>query len=364
MAKGLYVHVPFCIRKCKYCDFVSFQKKNCDKYLDSLINELEEYKGEEIDSIFIGGGTPTCLDNDELSRLLSFINSNFNIKPQSEWTVEMNPKTADEKKLLMMRDCGVNRISVGVQSFCDKELEIIGRVHNSREAKESLALVSGIFENFNIDLMSALPSQSIKSFISSVDTAISFNPTHISCYSLILEENTPLYQMNENGLLMLPDEDEEREMYETVCKKLGEAGYVQYEISNFAKTDRECVHNLKYWQCKEYIGTGLAAHSYIGNERFYNTSDMEEYIKGNRQAERIKLSDDDMCSEFIIMSLRLIKGIDLSEYKKRFKRDFTDDYKKEIEKFLKLGMLEYSDGFIRLTREGISLSNSVMCEFV
>ncbi len=362
--KGLYVHIPFCVKKCRYCDFVSFTNGNKREYLSALMEEMKKYSGEKVNTVFIGGGTPTSLDSDELYDLLVFIGKNFEISNNYEWTVEMNPKTFDIKKLEMMKAAGVNRVSVGVQSFCDSELEIIGRIHNSSEAKEAIAVTREIFPNFNIDLMSALPGQSIESFISTVNTALSFSPAHISCYSLILEEGTELFEMNEKGILNLPDEDSERKMYETTKMILEDNGYYRYEISNFAKKGFECAHNLKYWSCDEYIGVGLAAHSYIDGVRYANTSCMKNYLEGKTEEERISLTKKDMKSEYIIMSLRLANGIDTKLYKKKFKSDLYDEYGEIIDKYIKYGLLEKNGVFYRLTDDGINVSNTVMCEFM
>lgn len=362
--RGLYVHIPFCIKKCRYCDFVSFTSGDKREYLSALKKEMKKYNGEKINTVFIGGGTPTSLESSDLYDLFEFIGKNFRINENYEWTVEMNPKTFDREKLLMMKEAGVNRVSVGVQSFCDGELEIIGRVHNSSEAKEAISVTRDIFPDFNIDLMSALPGQSIESFISSLNTALSFSPTHISCYSLILEEGTELNRMNEKGMLDLPDEDSERKMYETAKRLLEENGYKRYEISNFAKPGFECMHNLKYWNCDEYIGAGLAAHSYIDGVRYANTSCMKNYIEGKTEEERIILTANDMKSEYIIMSLRLANGIDETEYQRRFKSNLYDEYGDVIDKYIKYGLLERKGSNYSLTDDGISVSNTVMCEFV
>lgn len=364
MARGLYIHIPFCMKKCAYCDFVSFTCSDREGYISALCGELDTWRGECVDSIFIGGGTPTCLDARLLERLLSYINSCFKITSDCEWSTEANPKTVDSEKLEILRAGGVNRLSVGVQSFSDSELARTGRVHNADEAAETLELVGRYFDNFNIDIISALPGQSIESFSNTIDRALSFSPSHISCYSLILEEGTPLFEENERAPLNLPDEDSEREMYALAQIKLEKAGYRQYEISNFAKPNRECRHNLKYWHCEEYIGAGLAAHSYIGGTRIGNTTDMKSYLAGNRTEEKITLSGRDMRAEFIIMALRLAEGVSTAEYTRRFGRDFAADYSAQLDKFIKLNLIEKTPAGFRLTERGISVSNSVMCEFV
>lgn len=364
MPKGLYIHIPFCVQKCRYCDFVSYTCGDKDGYIKALCRELDLYRGESVDTVFIGGGTPTVLSPHLLDMLFSHINKTFRLCGDTEWTVEANPKTVNKEKLSIMREHGVNRISVGVQSFCDKELEKIGRVHNALEAAETLHMVKEYFENFNIDLISALPYQNMASFSETVNKAIAFSPTHISCYSLILEEGTPLYCENEKNPLPIPDEDTEREMYGAAVEMLQRAGYTQYEISNFAKSGLECRHNLKYWNCEDYIGAGVAAHSLINGIRFGNTTDMSEYIQGNRVKEKLILTPEDMGAEYIIMTLRLRKGIDVTEFKHRFGIDFETKYKKQIEKFISFGLMERTAVGFRLTDEGINVSNSVLCEFV
>lgn len=362
---GLYIHIPFCVKKCAYCDFVSFTEGDKEAYIDALICEIEQWRGTWVDSIFIGGGTPTILTAAQLGRLCDSVNEIFNISTGCEWTVEANPKTLDGAKLQILRRGGINRISIGVQSFNDAELRKIGRIHTADEAEQTIrACRKAGFDNINIDLMSALPGQTRKSFEKTLDRAISQNVEHISCYSLILEEGTPLYCEHMNTPLNLPDEDAEREMYAIAQQKLSAAGFVQYEISNFAKNNRECRHNLKYWHCDEYIGAGLAAHSYLNGERYYNTSDMAKYLSGDRIEGREKSDQSDKRGEFIIMALRLREGINTEEFNRRFGGDFDREYKTVTDKFIRLGLMEKTDRGFRLTNEGISLSNSVMCEFL
>lgn len=364
MKKGLYIHIPFCARKCKYCDFVSFTDGDKDLYIRSLCKELDRYKDEKIDTIFVGGGTPTVLSPKLIERLFLHIKNTFDIDSCSEWTVEANPKTVDAEKLTLMKSLGVNRLSVGVQSFNDDELSAIGRIHNAYEAEKTLNLVAEHFDNFNIDIMSALPNQCVESLMCSIRTALKFNPTHISCYSLILEEGTPLYLENEENLLPVPDEETEREMYYKACDELEKAGFKHYEISNFAKIGYECRHNLKYWNCNDYIGAGLAAHSLIDGTRYENTSDLKEYICGHFRSNQTKLTTEDKISEYIIMTLRLCEGINVLEFNEKFSLDFDKAYKRQLERFLPFGLMEKTSAGYRLTKSGISVSNSILCEFV
>ncbi len=280
MPKGLYVHIPFCVKKCKYCDFVSFENGDKDAYINALIKERDIYSGEELDTDFIGGGTPTTLETSQIERLFGYIGKSFRISKDAEWSVESNPSTFDGEKLRVMRDYGANRLSVGVQSFSDNELLALGRIHTDQKAEDSIMLAGEYFDNINIDIISAVPNQTKLSFILTLEKAIALHPKHISCYSLILEEGTPLFAEYERDELMLPDEDTEREIYETACKLLENAGFNQYEISNFAKDGFECRHNLKYWHLGDYIGAGVSAHSLIGRTRRENTADLKRYISG------------------------------------------------------------------------------------
>lgn len=366
--KGLYIHIPFCVRKCKYCDFVSFEGMS-DKfksYVEMLKKEMKLYNGEEIDSIFIGGGTPTVLDAEELKNITDGIFENFRVKKNAEFTIEANPGTVSKEKLLKMREMGINRISIGVQSFNDSELSKIGRIHTAEMAKEAVETARKCgFLNINIDLMFSLPGETLESFKRTLDTAFSLDPRHISCYSLILEEGTPLYDEYEKGVLSLKSEDEDRELYEFACREFSKHGYHQYEISNFAKDGYECRHNLKYWNCEEYIGLGVAAHSYCDDIRYFNTSSLERYMQGEYIEEKTdKLSDDDKIKEFIIMGLRKTEGISKTEFQKRFNADVCELFGEQIERFKTLKLMEENGDFLRLTFDGINVSNSVLCEFI
>jgi len=324
------------------------------------------YKGEKVDTVFIGGGTPTSLDAESLKLLLDRINSTLNLDNCSEFTVEMNPKTVDEDKLQVLKNGGVTRLSVGVQSFCDEELKRIGRVHTSQEAKETIEMIKNAgFENFSIDLMSALPGQTLDSFKYSLDTAIELNPAHISCYSLILEEGTPLYEEYIRGELNLPDEDTEREMYDLAVNTLNKAGYKRYEISNFSKENFSSTHNIKYWKCMEYIGVGLSAHSYLDVKRFSNSSDFDDYVSGDfSRYNEEKLDKKDMMSEFMFMGLRMSCGVSSDEFFNRFGEKLEEVFCEPLLKYKNLGMIEENEGFYRLSDRAVSVSNSIMCEFI
>ncbi len=367
-SKGLYVHIPFCIKKCKYCDFVSYIDKATlfDSYIDDVLVEASEYENEQIDTVFIGGGTPSILSCEQLKRLFDGLYKTFNITDDCEITMEANPQTLDKEKLLILKDCKVNRLSIGVQSFCDDELKAIGRIHNSKTAHNTIKLIKELgFDNFNIDIMLGLPNQTTNSLKKTLETAISLKPTHLSCYSLILEENTPLYEEYKNGVYSEITDEYDRSLYTLAKNILKDNGYFQYEISNFSKPGYESKHNLKYWNCDEYIGLGVSAHSYLNGVRFYNTSDIDEYLqKKFHNDEKIILSIDDKISEYIIMRLRLSRGINENEFYERFKTGFYEKYKTILDKFIKAELIVCENNCYKLSEKGIDVSNSIMCEFV
>ena len=364
--RGLYIHIPFCIKKCKYCDFTSFTECEgiFDEYVKKICMEMQEYRGEEINTIFIGGGTPSLLSIDELKKMIECINNTFVLKENAEFTIETNPKTLTHEKLSAIRELGVNRISIGVQSFNDEELKKIGRIHDAGDAEDAIIMAKEAgFSNINIDLMFSLPGQTLESFKNNLNKTINLGITHISCYSLILEEGTPLFEEYEKNMLNLPDEETDRAIYQFTCEELKKNGYEQYEISNFSKKGYECKHNLKYWDCDEYIGIGVAAHSYYKGVRFFNTNSLDIYMQENKR-EYEELTIDDKIKEFVIMGFRKTKGISKKEFFERFKKEFSDVYSEQTEKFKNIGLLEESEEFICLTEEGINVSNSVLCEFV
>ncbi len=366
--KGLYIHIPFCKQKCKYCDFISYTDKEdiFDEYIDRLSVEAQEYKGAKIDTVFIGGGTPSLLSCEQLRALTEMVKTTFILSDDCEITIEANPKTLDSNKLKTLKSFGINRISLGVQSFCDEELKAIGRIHDGKTAYNTVELIKEHgFNNFNLDIMLNLPNQTKESLLNTLETAISLNPSHISCYSLILEENTPLFREYESGKFEITSDEYDRELYTLAKNILSQNGYRQYEISNFAKEGFKSRHNLKYWSCDEYIGLGVAAHSYLNGTRFYNTSEINDYLKGNYHTkEETVLTKEDKISEYIIMRLRLTDGVPTEEFKKKFNADFYEIYKTIIDKFISAGFMKYEDKSYRLTDRGFDISNSIMCEFV
>ena len=369
---GIYVHIPFCLQKCAYCDFTSYpgELSRADCYLEALKKEMSYYQGISADTVYIGGGTPTCLSKDQLCGLVDTIKSHFLLTKDCEITVECNPKTADEAYFSALFLQGVNRLSIGTQSFCDKELSMLGRVHNAEEAKQCVQMAKNAgFTNINLDLMFGLPGQSMASFMPSVSELISLAPTHISAYSLILEEDTPLYSRVDSGELVLPDEDVERSMYRVLVDELSKAGYQQYEISNFSLPDFESRHNNKYWERAPYIGLGAAAHSHIGMLRFANPDELDRYIKTAKLPpaegrETEFLTEKDAMSEFMFLGLRKMRGVSQKQFYESFGKPMTEVFSEPIQKYCQRNLLEWKDDHLCLTNRGIDVSNSVFCEFL
>ncbi len=366
-SSGLYIHIPFCVRKCLYCDFPSYAE--CDfyfeAYIDALLKEGDKYRGERVDTVFIGGGTPTVLSPRLIQKLLSGINNCFSVSDDAEFSVEANPGTVTAEKLEALQACGVNRISVGVQSVCDRELQALGRIHNGETALETLELVKKYFDNVNADIMMSIPYQTRESLIKTLEAVSEKGVTHMSCYSLIIEEGTPFYKMYEKGELSLPSEDEDREMFSEICGFLKEKGFERYEISNFAKVGKESRHNLKYWNTEDYIGVGAGAHSCINGKRFYNTSDLEQYISAPGEPEEVtELTLSERMAEYVMMALRTTQGVNFKEFKNRFKIDFKEVYFHQLEKFKQTDFVKMKENGFALTEKGFDVSNAIMCEFV
>lgn len=376
---SLYVHIPFCVQKCLYCDFLSTSASNesKDAYVNALIKEIDIWKEEihskyQVNTIFIGGGTPTCLSPYQLHSIGTKLQEICSLQkmPPIEFTIEANPGTITESHIQIMKEIGVNRVSLGLQSAQNNELKRLGRIHTYEDFVDSYELlrIHG-FNNINIDLMADIPEQTLDSYHSTLEQVLSLEPEHISSYSLIVEEGTPFYQMQEEGKLFIPDEDTDRKMYELTCELLREKGYVRYEISNYAKPARECRHNLTYWQMGEYLGIGLGASSYLGGYRFSNEQRMSEYLKSYRGKDKElyhKLSKREEMEEFVFLGLRMMKGISLSEYKRRFGVDFQDVYQDIVDSLIKKCLLAESRNHDRiyLTNRGIDVSNVVLAEFL
>ena len=373
---GLYIHIPFCVSKCKYCDFNSFKLNLNDKikYLNALNKEMELYKeeikGKSIDSIFIGGGTPSILTKEEIAILFENIKNNFKIKENAEITMECNPGTLTLEKLKVMKECGVNRLSMGLQAVQNHHLKYIGRIHTFEEFEKNYYEAKKVgFENINIDLMYALPNQTKEDWKESLEKVVSLNPTHISAYSLILEENTELFNMYERKEFKLLDEDTDIEMYEYTINYLKSNGYNQYEISNYAKENFECKHNILYWKCEEYVGLGVSASGYLNEIRYNNVCELERYeeiiLDGKKPIEwEENVSIKDKIEETIFLGLRMNEGVRIDDFKEKYDFDFNKEYKNEIEKLSKLKLIEINGGKMRLTQKGKEISNSVFVEFI
>lgn len=375
----LYIHIPFCVRKCQYCDFLSFAAplETREQYVFMLCREMAEWEKKEevvVSSVFLGGGTPSLLSEKQLEAIFTTLHENYQFTEDAEISIEANPGTVSESKLLLLRKCGVNRISFGLQSTQEEELKNLGRIHTFRQFLDSyeMARKAG-FENINIDLMSALPGQSLSSWQTTLRKVAELSPEHISAYSLIIEEGTPFYEkyredeiLREKGekSLYLPDEETERRMYELTREILGEYGYHRYEISNYAKKGKECRHNIGYWTRKEYKGFGLGAASLVEEQRLRNTCDLKSYLKGKRVEEAEKLEKEDQMEETMFLGLRMMQGVSMRQFYEQYGIEMKEMYGETIERMKGLGLLEETGDYIRLTEEGISLSNYVMSEFV
>ena len=373
---GLYIHIPFCVTKCKYCDFNSFKidLNEKTKYLNYLGEEMklykEEIKNREIDSVFVGGGTPSILNENEINILFEKIKENFNIKSNAEITMECNPGTLTLNKLKVMKKSGVNRLSIGLQAVQNHHLKYIGRIHTFEEFEKNYHDAKQMgFDNINIDLMYALPNQSREDWMESLEKVVKLNPTHISAYSLILEENTELFKMYERDEFNLLDENTDIEMYEYTINYLKSHGYNQYEISNYAKDNFECKHNVLYWKCEEYVGIGASASGYFNGIRYNNICELDNYEKMILEGEKPieweeKLSIKDEIEESIFLGLRMNEGIQISDFKEKYNFDFEKEYKNEIEKLSKMELIEIDNNRMKLTQKGREISNSVFVEFI
>ena len=379
---GIYVHVPFCKQKCKYCDFISFQ--NCENYFDDYFeclkkeitekaNEINsENKEILIDTIYFGGGTPSIVCEKYIEEVLNKIYEYYNVSENAEITVEVNPGTVDKLKLERYFEIGINRLSIGLQSTDDKLLKMLGRIHTYKEFENSYDLARKIgFKNINVDLMIGLPNQSLENVHDSLEKIVQKNPEHISVYSLIIEENTKMFDLIEKGELELPDEDVERKMYWSVKKFLEENGYNHYEISNFSKSGFESKHNANCWNQHEYLGFGIAAHSYFNNIRYSNIDNLRQYIENWKNEQSVynivfheHQNKDDMMKEFMMLGLRKIDGVKISEFKEKFVDNPIFVFRNQLNKLVEEGLIEVLDNNIRLSDKGLDLANEVWMEFV
>lgn len=382
---GVYVHIPFCKQKCYYCDFISYanQKGKMENYVQAIQKEIENAKeilsNRLVDTIYIGGGTPSFLDSKFIIQIMEQLKK-CNIAHNAEITIEINPGTINKEKLEDYKIAGINRISMGVQSTSDKLLKEIGRIHTKQEAIEAYKLIrSAGFKNVNLDFIIGLPNQTIVDIKNEIKIIKSLQPEHISMYSLIVEENTKIANLLERKILKLPEEDEERDMYWTFKKNLEKLGYIHYEISNFAKETKESKHNIHCWEQKEYIGFGVAAHSYLNSKRFSNIDCIDEYCKNikEQQYEKNKIlqeeqNKEEKMNEYMLLGLRKIEGINTNSFYEKFQEDAMIRYNKNLKKLQEKGLVEINKIIaenicyykIKLTQLGLDFANLVWQEFV
>ncbi|MCM1192798.1 MAG: radical SAM family heme chaperone HemW [Butyrivibrio sp.] len=374
----LYFHIPFCVRKCYYCDFLSAPADACtrDAYMAALERETAEraaeYTGRKVVSVFIGGGTPSVVEAGRLASLLRTVGEHYRVSENAEITVEVNPGTVDGEKLKIYRAAGVNRLSIGLQSADDGELAAVGRIHTWRQFLDTYeAAVAAGFTNINADVMSALPGQTYESYCRTLQRILELKPalTHISAYSLIPEEGTYLWEQLQQGRLVLPDEDTDREMYSVTKTMLEQAGYVRYEISNYARPGFECRHNCGYWRRREYAGFGTGAASLINNVRFRNRESLQDYLENPSgcRGEWQTLSAGEQMEEFMFLGLRMTEGVSGEEFACCFGKSLESVYGPVIEKNKGDGLLEWKTGTPRrlaLTERGLDLANYVMAQFL
>lgn len=373
---GIYVHIPFCLKKCYYCDFLSVPAKaeEIEAYFFALEKEILAYHKlsflYSVQSIFLGGGTPTLPSEKYIIHILEEIQKVFFVEKGAEITIECNPETVNLEKLRVYREAGINRISFGLQSAEDKVLKELGRVHTYQRFLESFMAAREVgFANCNVDLMFGLPRQTLEGWRNTIQTVLALEPEHISAYSLIVEEGTPFYQRMKEGRLFLPEEEEERQMYWQTEQWLKEAKYRRYEISNYAKVGYECRHNQIYWSGQDYLGLGLGASSYMDQVRFRNPLDFKEYQTNvicleqlHREVERLTVANQ--MEEFMFLGLRRMDGISKMEFEKRFGDSVERIYGKVVEKWKREGFLEEGEDRIWLTQDGIDVSNVILADFL
>ncbi|HMM20184.1 MAG TPA: radical SAM family heme chaperone HemW [Selenomonadales bacterium] len=376
MNLGLYIHIPFCRRKCLYCDFTSFAgaEELYEAYTAALCREISGkgglFAGHRVDSVYLGGGTPTVLPPEALARLGAAVKGYWNIAPDAEFTVEANPGTLDREKLAVLRSMGANRLSIGVQAFDDAVLQAAGRIHSAGEAVRTVedAAQAG-FENISIDLMYGLPGQTAAGFRAGLELAAGLPLRHISVYGLKVEDGTPFSRLQAAGKLPVPEEEEEDAMYELAVRFLPESGLARYEISNYARAGGRCRHNLKYWHYQPYIGLGVAAHSFWQGERTANTGDLKAYLRavagGGCPVVSCERPDRETAmAEYAFLALRTAEGLDFSDFHRHFAVDFNEKFASRIGKFRDSGLLAADAEGLRLTDRGMKYGNVIFAAFL
>lgn len=373
---GIYVHIPFCKQKCYYCDFVSYTSKETERerYFKALQKEIETQKNEKdrVTTIYIGGGTPSMANKEEIQKILDTIKQNYIVEKEAEITIEVNPGTVDEAKLEAYKKAGINRLSIGLQSTKNELLKKIGRIHTYEEFLTCYQLARKVgFKNINIDLMLGLPNQTLRDIEESVEKIIKLNPEHISFYSLIIEENTPIEKMLKEKRITLPSEEIERTMYWKAKKALERSGYIHYEISNFAKQGYNSKHNTNCWKQKEYLGFGVSAHSYQNKKRYCNTNSIIEYCQNNEEGKSKNnqviceiQTEEERRKEYMLLGLRMLEGIDVQEFKHKFIQNPLYLFHQELEKLVKEELIEVDLNQIKLTNKGLDFANLVWEQFI
>jgi len=376
MNLGLYLHIPYCLHKCGYCDFNSHPENQVESvhYVEALLKELKFYsttlKSYNVPTVFMGGGTPTILPPSQLKKILDTVRQGFNLTSDCEITIEANPATIKLETLQEIHAAGYNRISIGVQSFDEKELQLLERVHNEEEIHSTVHRArSANFENLSMDLMFALPDQSTEKWQSHLKQATAKNPDHLSTYNLTIEPATAFFKLHEKGKLYLPHEDIQLEMYETTIQVLEDAGYSQYEISNFSKPGMESQHNINYWNNGEYLGVGAGASSYLNGERSKNINLPSIYIreietKASAVDTRERLEPLQAMGETLMLGLRLLKGVSIDVFENRFQVSFQKVYGKVVESLLNQELITLNENRIALSRKGLFLADSVILKFM
>ncbi len=375
--QGLYLHIPFCLKKCSYCDFYSLPASSAiiDRYGRALEKELAfkalSYGSMPVNTLYLGGGTPSLLSAQALGSIMDSIKACWELDEQAEISLEANPATLDEGRLQSIREAGFNRISLGVQSFQDQELKILGRSHSAQDARDSIEMIkdSGL-SNFNLDLIYGIPGQTISKWQENLAQALGAEPAHISVYLLQLDEQTPLARDIRSGYFQLSSEDREAEMYDLAVKMIEEAGLVQYELSNFARPGQECRHNLGYWRAREYVGIGAGAVSFKAGGRFLNQRNLVGYLEKlekeqepeTEELERMERAE--LAADAIILGLRLCEGINLEDFVHRYGINILEHYRDIVEEYTGRQLLTLNNGWLRLSRQAYFVSNQVICHFM
>ena len=368
---SLYIHIPFCASKCAYCDFASFPGREGDwsRYFDALWGELDGWRpalaGYEIRTAFFGGGTPTLVSAEYIVETLNRARRMAPFADDAEVTIEGNPGTLAPEKLAAYRAAGVNRLSLGAQSFDDGLLKSLGRIHTAAQIGEAVAMARAAgFDNISLDLMYALPGQTMKQWRETLESAAALGVEHLSAYSLIVEPGTPMAGRVDRGEARLPDDDAVNAMQRLAVKRLAAAGYARYEISNYARPGRECRHNLVYWDRGEYLGLGCAAHSLVDSRRFANPAALDAYLSGVRRTGETRLTRRDAMEETVMLSTRTVRGLDLSAWRSAFGEDFAAGREAALRRLSDAGFIGIEGGFLRLTGRGMEVQNAVVLELL